>query len=103
MEYTEIIYLVPNTEVMDSIGNDIPLDGTPVKTYAKVQSVRTSEFYNATMTGISPSIEFVIKKLNYSGEEEIEWNNVRYEVIRVVYPKNKFDIVLVCSKKIGVV
>ena len=103
MEYTEIIYLVPNTEVMDSIGNDIPLDGTPVKTYAKVQSVRTNEFYNATMTGISPSIEFVIKKLNYSGEEEIEWNNVRYEVIRVIFPKNKFDIVLVCSKKIGVV
>lgn len=103
MEYTEIIYLVPNTEVLDSIGNDIPVDGTKVKTYAKVQSVRTSEFYNASMTGLSPSIEFVLKKLNYSGEEEIEWNNARYEVIRVVYPKNKFDIVLVCSKKIGVV
>ena len=28
--------------------------------------------------------------------------NERYEVLRVVEPKNKFDIVLVCSKKIGV-
>lgn len=103
MEYTEIIYLIPNNEVLDSIGNDIPVEGEKVKTYAKVQSVRTNEFYNATMTGLNPSIEFVLKKLNYSGENEIEWNNTKYDVIRVVYPKNKFDIVLVCSKKIGVV
>ena len=103
MEYTEIIYLIPNTEVLDSIGNDIPIEGEPIKTYAKIQSVRTSEFYNATMIGLSPSIEFVIKKLNYSGENEIIYNNEHYDVIRVVYPKNKFDIVLVCAKKIGVV
>lgn len=103
MEYTEIIYLIPNTEVLDSIGNDIPVEGTPIKTYAKKQSVRTSEFYNATMVGLNPSIEFVIKKLNYSGENEITYNNEHYDIIRVIYPKNKFDIVLVCSKKIGVV
>ena len=72
------------------------------KCYAKKQSVRTSEFYNATMVGMNPSVEFVIKKLNYSGESELLWNDERYEVLRVVEPKNKFDIVLVCSKKIGV-
>lgn len=103
MEYTEIIYLIPNTEVLDSIGNDIPVEGTPIKTYAKKQSVRTNEFYSATMIGLNPSIEFVIKKLNYSGENELTYNNEHYDIIRVIYPKNKFDIVLVCSKKIGVV
>ena len=41
-------------------------------------------------------------RLNYNGEEEIEWNKTRYQVIRTIEPKNKFDIVLVCSKKIGV-
>ena len=35
-------------------------------------------------------------------EEEIEYNNERYSVIRALEPKNKFDIVLVASKKIGV-
>ena len=40
--------------------------------------------------------------MNYNNEEEIEWNNDRYFVIRTIDPKNKFDIVLVCSKKIGV-
>lgn len=52
--------------------------------------------------GLSPQIEFVIKRLNYSNEEELEWNNQKYPIIRTIDPKNKFDIVLVCGKKIGV-
>lgn len=102
MEYSEIIYLVNKVEAQDSIGNDIVSSSTLTKCYAKKQSVRTNEFYNATMTGLTPSMEFVIKRLNYAGQDEIEWNNVRYEVIRTIDPKNKFDIVLVCAKKIGI-
>lgn len=102
MEYSEIIYLIQDVIGADDIGNQVTALSSSNKCYAKVQSVRTNEFYNAIEIGISPSIEFVIKKLNYHGENEIEWNNTRYEVIRIVEPKNKFDIVLVCSKKIGV-
>lgn len=102
MEYSEIIYLIQEVIGADDIGNQVTALSSSNKCYAKVQSVRTNEFYNAIEIGISPSIEFVIKKLNYHGENEIEWNNTRYEVIRIVEPKNKFDIVLVCSKKIGV-
>lgn len=102
MQYSEIIYLINKVESQDTIGNDVVSSFTTTKCYAKAQSVRTNEFYNATMTGLTPSIEFVIKRLNYSGQDEIEWNNTRYEVIRTVDPKNKFDIVLVCAKKIGI-
>ena len=102
MEYSEIIYLISETEGVDEIGNIITASSSQNKSYAKVQSVRTNEFYNAVEVGLSPSIEFVIKKLNYSGEDLIEWNGNKYKVIRIVEPKNKFDIVLVCSKKIGV-
>lgn len=102
MEYSEIIYLIQEVIGADDIGNQVTALSSSNKCYAKVQSVRTNEFYNAIEVGISPSIEFVIKKLNYHGENEIEWNGTRYEVIRIVEPKNKFDIVLVCSKKIGV-
>lgn len=66
------------------------------------QSVKTGEYYNAVEVGLTPSCEFVIKKLNYNGEEELEWNKERYQVIRTIDPKNKFDIVLVCTKRIGV-
>ena len=102
MEYSEIIYLMSEVLEEDEIGNTITSSSTSNKCYAKKQSVRTNEFYNASMVGLTPSCEFIIKRLNYNGESELEWNNDRYEIIRTIDPKNKFDIVLVCSKKIGV-
>ena len=102
MEYSEIIYLLNQTYTEDEIGNTILSSNTSIKCYAKKQSVKTNEFYNATMNGLTPSCEFVIKRLNYNGEKQLIWNNEYYEVIRTIDPKNKFDIVLVCAKKIGV-
>ena len=102
MDYNEIIYLINLVKTEDEIGNVIKSSETRNKCYAKKQSVKMNEFYSAVETGFSPTCEFVIKKLNYNGETEVEWNNERYQVIRTVDPKNKFDIVLICSKKIGV-
>lgn len=102
MEYSEIIYLISEVKTEDEIGNVIPSSFTSNKCYAKKQSIRTNEFYSAVEVGLTPSVEFVVKRLNYNGEEEIEWNGKRYQVIRTVDPKNKFDIVLICARKIGV-
>lgn len=101
MPYQEIVYLISQVKGVDSIGNDIISSETKHKIYAKAQSVKTNEFYSAVEVGLTPSVELVIKKLNYNGEEEVEWNDARYYVIRTIEPKNKFDIVLVCAKKIG--
>ena len=102
MRYTEIIYLIKEEQTEDSIGNVLSSTIAKNKCYAHAQSVKTNEFYSAVEVGLTPSMEFVIKRLNYNGEDEIEWNNTRYSVIRTIDPKNKFDIVLVCSKKIGI-
>lgn len=102
MEYTEIIYLVNKVLEEDSIGNVTTSSFTLTKRYAKKQSVRTNEFYSAVETGLTPSIEFVMKRLDYDGQEELNYNNQRYSVIRTVDPKNKFDIVLVCARKMGI-
>lgn len=102
MEYSEIIYLYNETIGQDEIGNETTNLSPPIKCYAKKQRVRTNEFYSAIEVGLTPSIEFVIKRLNYNGEQLLDWNDTRYQVIRTIDPKNKFDIVLVCSKKIGV-
>lgn len=103
MDYNEIIYLISNTIVEDAIGNQLP-SSTPTlnKCYAKKQSVRKNEFYNAVESGFNPTCEFVVKRLNYNNEKEIKWNNEVYSIIRTIDSKNKFDIVLVCSKKTGV-
>lgn len=102
MDYTEIIYLISQNKGEDDIGNIISSPITSKKIYAKKQSVRSNEFYNAVQAGLSPSIELAIKKLNYNGELEIEWNNERYLIIRTITSKNKFDIILVCQKKTGI-
>ena len=102
MEYQEIIYLVNEIQEEDDIGNSISSSFQLAKRYAKMQSVRTNEFYSAVETGLTPSVEFVMKRLDYNGQLELEWNNKRYSIIRTVDPKNKFDIVLVCARKIGV-
>lgn len=102
MEYSEIIYLISQRTEEDEIGNNTSSFVSSKKCYAKKQSVRTNEYYNAVAAGKNPSIEFVIKRLNYNGEDELEWNNTKYSIVRTVDPKNKFDIVLVCSRKIGV-
>lgn len=102
MEYTEIIYLIKEEKIEDEIGNVSSSSVLESKCYAKKQSVKTNEFYNATMAGFNPSIEFVIKRNNYNEETQLKWNNEIYSVIRTIDSKSKFDIVLVCSKKIGV-
>ncbi len=102
MEYTEIIYLVNKVLEEDEIGNVQTSSFTLTKRYAKKQSVRTNEYYSAVETGLTPSVEFVMKRLDYDGQQELNWNNKRYSVIRTVDPKNKFDIVLVCARKIGI-
>ena len=102
MDYSEIIYLIKQVKDMDDIGNYLPSSETKQKCYAKKQSVKTGEYYSAIEAGLTPNCEFVFNRLNYNGESELEWNNERYQVLRTIDPKNKFDIVLVCSKKIGV-
>jgi len=102
VEYQEIIYLVSKVQEEDEIGNIQTSSFQLTKRYAKRQSVRTNEFYSAVETGLTPSVEFVMKRLDYDGQDELNWNNKRYSVIRTIDPKNKFDIVLVCAIKIGV-
>lgn len=102
MEYSEIIYLVSTVKEEDEIGNIKTSSFTLSKRFAKRQSVRTNEFYSAVETGLTPSIEFVMKRLDYDGQEELEWNQKRYSVIRTIDPKNKYDIVLVCARKMGI-
>lgn len=102
MEYSEIVYLISHNKEEDEVGNILFSSNTSKKVFAKQQTVKTNEFYNAVQAGLSPSVELVIKKLNYNAEDELEWNSERYSIIRTVGSKNKFDIVLVCQRKTGI-
>lgn len=102
MEYSEIIYLLSETTEFDDIGNSVASSVVSSKCYAKKQSIRTNEFYSAANAGYKLTCEFIIKRLNYNNQRELIWNGKHYDIVRTTDPKNKFDIVLICSEKIGV-
>lgn len=100
MEYTEILYLINQEKSQDSIGNIISTE-TEKMIYAKKNKVGSKEFYNAVAVGITPTAELQIKSSNYSGQEEVKYNNQRYSVIRTL-PITKTDMVLVIGLKQGI-
>lgn len=100
MEYTEIIYLVKKIDSSDLVGNLISEESF-TKCYAKEKVVGTKEFYNAVSVGITPTAELKIKRLNYSNEEELIWNDKRYSIVRTL-PIGNMDMILVLSEKQGV-
>ena len=100
MLYTEILYLIKQTQTQDNIGNIIT-EESKSKVYAYKKSVATKEYYTAVSVGITPTAEFQLRLSNYNNETEVEHNNIRYSVIRTI-PKGRTDIVLVVGIKQGV-
>lgn len=100
MEYTEILYLINQEKSQDSIGNIISTESEKM-IYAKKNKVGSKEFYNAVAVGITPTAELQIKSSNYSGQEEVKYNNQRYSVIRTL-PITQTDMVLVIGLKQGI-
>lgn len=48
-----------------------------------VRSVGYSEYYAARSSGIEPSVVFALALAeDYAGEKVVEWNGVRYRVVR---------------------
>lgn len=66
-----------------------------------VEDIYQSEFYNASQQGLKPTLRLLISDLNYNGEQELEYMNSRYTIIRVDTVSNE-EIALVCEKRSGI-
>ncbi len=65
----------------------------------KVENVFANEFYIANEKGHKPSLRLRISALNYSDEEELEYMNKKYSIIRT-QEVTADEIILVCERKI---
>lgn len=83
----------------DDIGNQISIKNK-TEVFCKVKSISRSEFYNASTTGLKPSLVFTVHLFEYNNEEEVEFEGIRYNVIRT-YMVNSEEIELTCEKVIG--
>ena len=93
------ITLIKELYKEDEIGNQIT-DEVRTTVFCDKKSVTRSEFYNASTTGMKPSIVFVVHLYEYNDEVKIEYEGQVYNVIRT-YIKNMDEIELTCERVIS--
>ena len=95
-----VVYLISKQFEFDAVGNQIIQDIKTEVPIIEFQDVYQSEFYNARQQGLKPSLRIVISNLNYNDEEELEYKNQIYTIIRVDTIDYE-NIALVCEKRVG--
>lgn len=90
--YNDVIKLISYTEAADEYG--IPRREEVSKTvFCDVRSISQTEFYQASAQGLKPEYKFVIADyLDYNNEKEVEYNKVRYSVLRTYRVNNELEI-----------
>ena len=99
MTYDYELLLIKQSYQEDEWGNQVPVE-TRKPVLCNVKSISRNEFYNAAMTGLKPSIIFVIHGYEYEGEQEIEFESEKYKVIRT-YTTGFEEIELTCEKVVA--
>lgn len=97
-----IAYLVHQNHTKDEIGQNISGGETLLEVFVTVNSVSRAEFFNAGRNGLTPEFVFVMPKINYSGEKEIQYDGKRYSIYRTFCPPESDDIELYVKEEAGV-
>lgn len=96
MTYDHELTLISQTVKEDEIGNQIPVESCKT-VLCSVKSVGRTEFYSAAVAGLRPELVFVIHGYEYNGEQAVEFDGVRYRVIRT-YQVDFEEMELVCER-----
>ncbi|MFN0222114.1 phage head closure protein [Paenibacillus sp. KR2-11] len=97
MSYDHELGLIGQQITEDEIGNQVPTDKEPVIILCRLKSVGRSEFYNAAAAGMRPELVFIIHLFEYSGERKVEFEGVRYNVLRT-YAAGSEELELMCER-----
>lgn len=96
------VYLISKTYKEDELGQRIPEKENRIEVFVRIESVNRTEFYKAGQSGLKPEFVFVTNKINYSGEQELEYEGKRYDIYRTYSPPDSDDIEIYVHKKVGV-
>lgn len=79
---TDILILIQRTPGRDDQGDPVILETTRT-VFCGVRSVGQQEFYQASATDFHPELKLILADyLDYQGERLVEYNGIRYRVIR---------------------
>lgn len=100
--YENVATLLGNkTITLDEYLNEI-ITYEEREVFVSPQSVYSSEFYNASQSGLHPSITFELtNREDYNNEKLIRFDNKIYSVIRADWVGQRDALRLVCEERIG--
>ena len=98
--YDNIAYLIKDgARTYDTYLNE-HISTTRRMVYVQPRSVYNSEFYNASILGLHPSITLTLtNREDYEGEKLVEFEGKTYEVIRADWKAQRDSITLVLEEK----
>lgn len=96
--YDVSCYLLSTTYEQDAIGNEVEIVNKKLIPIIKIEDIYSTEYYEANQQGYKPNLRLRISTLNYDDEEELEYMNKIYSIIRVQAMVD--ETVLVCERKI---
>ena len=95
--YDKVITLLSIVESQNDMG-DLVEEITEKNVFADVKSVGMRETYEANIAGLKPEMVFVLADyLEYSGQEHIKYDSVRYYVLRT-YCKDTNELEIVVTR-----
>ncbi len=100
MNFSDEIDLIVHEYRQDADHNQYPVD-TKRRVFCDVLSVGRSEYHAAAQTDLRPEHVFRLYSADYNGEKEVEYQDMRYTVVRTYAPKNKDKVDLTCERKVG--
>jgi len=97
--YDHELTLIGETIEEDEIGNQRPVE-TRTMILCSVKSAGRNDFYSGAAAGLRPEYVFTVHAYEYNGERVVEYEGVRYRVIRT-YQTGTEEIELTAERVIG--
>lgn len=95
---TDTLVLLTAAVTLDDYGGEV-ITETEKTVYCEVNSITQSEFYAAANTQLEPEYKFTVFFGDYSGEETVKYNGVRYAIYRTYRTGDYME--LYAERKIG--
>ncbi|QMV43738.1 head-tail adaptor protein [Cohnella cholangitidis] len=94
--FSDLVRLIGLTS-LSGVNGDTITEQPPRDVLAEKKSVRLSEYYQALANALRPEVMFVIWSSEYNDEPLLEYEGVRYQIIRTFVPPNDRVVELVCT------
>lgn len=100
MDRSEVVDLINIVREKNDLGI-FETKETKQRAFCSVESIGSTEFFNAGQNGLKPSLKFTLNRYEYNEQEVLEFKGVRYSIYRTYVKKGEL-IELYCEKDKGV-